>query len=242
MAAVNFSIATIRRGIHNLFTERNDALIASKAGVYHKDELYEAHLGLGALPEVLTSTPYKVELRTTDGRHDRFGRLIYFVTEACFQDPNASAEMVAAAQQIRDAFIPSLDELTDSYATEAERAIKRKPLLVSLGDTLKKFTLPWNPSQTLLDVATSFLNEGEKLNELLNDRADVPKGARAQALTLRNKAMAVLNRLRKDLQKEIARDSNLPRDLEQRVFGFFDTLHAMESAGKSNDSTNNETP
>ncbi len=239
---MNYSLTTIRRGTHNLFTERPEALNASKAGVYHKDELHELHLGIGALPEVLTSTPYKVELRTTDGRHDRLGRLIYFTTEACFQDPNASAEMVAAAQQIRDAFIPSLDELTDSYATEAERAIKRKPLLLSLGDVLKKFVLPWNGNQTLLDVATSFVEEGEKLNGLLNDRADVPKGVRAQALTLRNKAMSVLNRLRKDLKKEIARDMNLPRDLEQRVFGFFDTLHAMETAGRPSESTESHTP
>jgi len=212
---VNYSLTTIRRGTHNLFTERPEALNASKAGAYHKDELYEVHINIGALPEVLTSTPYKVELRTTDGRHDRFGRLIYFTTEACFQDPNASAEMVAAAQQIREAFIPSLDELTDSYATEAERAVKRKPLLLSLGDVLKKFTLPWDANRTLLDVATSFVEEGEKLNGLLNDRADVPKGVRTQALILRSKAMAILNRLRKDLKKEVARDMSLPRDLEQ---------------------------
>lgn len=239
---MNFSLTTIRRGTHNLFTERLEALHASKAGAYHKDELYELHIDIGALPEVLTSTPYKVELRTTDGRHDRLGRLIYFITEACFQDPNASPEMVAAAQKIRDEFIPTLDELTDSYATEAERALQRKPLLSSLGEVLKKFALPWNASQTLLDVATSFVEEGEKLNGLLNDRADVPRGVRAQALTLRNKAMAVLNRLRKDLQKEIARDMSLPRDLEHRVFGFFDTLHAMESAGRSNESTNDQAP
>ncbi len=232
---MNFSLTTIRRGTHNLFTERTDALNASKAGAYLNDELYELHLGIGALPEVLTSTPYKVELRTTDGRHDRLGRLIYFITEACFQDPNAPPEMVAAAQQIREAFIPSLDELTDSYATEAERAIKRKPLIASLADVLKTFALPWNANQTLFDVATSFVDEGEKLNGLLNDRADVPKGVRAQALTLRNKAMSVLNRLRKDLKKEVARDMSLPKDLEQRVFGFFDTLHAMESAGRSSE-------
>lgn len=42
--------------------------------------------------------------------------------------------------------------------------------------------------------------------------------------------------------KEIARDMNLPRDLEQRVFGFFDTLHAMETAGRSNEPTEGQTP
>lgn len=239
---MNFSIATIRRGTQNLFTERMDALNASKSGAYYKDELHDLHLAITALPEALTSTPYKVELRTTDGRHDSLGRLIYFTTEACFQDTDASPDIVAAAQRIRDAFIPSLDELTASYATEAERAAKRKPLLTSLADDLKKFVLPWDDSRSLLNVATSFVEAGEKLNDLLNDRADVPKGVRAQALTLRNKAMSVLNHFRKDLKKEIARNMNLPRDLEQRVFGFFDTLHAMEIAGRPNESTEGSTP
>ncbi|MBK9259121.1 MAG: hypothetical protein IPM54_04735 [Polyangiaceae bacterium] len=239
---MNYSIVTIRRGLRNLFVERTDALNASKAGAYYKEDLHEARISIDAIPEAITSPPYKIELRTTDERHDRLGRVMYFVTEACFHDPDASLEMVAAARQIREAFIPSLDELTGSYATEAERAMKRKPLLQSLGEPLKMFVLPWDPNRTLLDVATSFLTEAEKLEGLLDERADVPKAARAQALVLRTKTMGLLNRFRKDLKKEIERDANLPRDLEQRVFGFFDTLHNMEMAGKSNESAGENKP
>lgn len=132
--------------------------------------------------------------------------------------------------------------MSDSYATEAERAKKRQEALGVMGDTLKTFVAPWDSTRTLFDVVTAFLTEGEKLNALLHDRADVPKGVQSQAAQVRSKAMAVLNRLRKDLKKEIARNPNLPRDLEQRVFGFYDTLHAMESSGKPSGTTPEGTP
>jgi hypothetical protein len=239
---VNYSLNTIRRGTHNLLTERADALNASKAGVYHKDDLQECFVAADALPEVVTSAPYKFELRTTDQRHDGRGRVVYYVTEACAHDPDASAATRENARLIREAFIPSLDELTDSYATEAERAKNRQTTLASMADTLKTFALPWDSSRTLYDVIAAFLAEGEKLNALLNDRADVPKGVQTQALHVRSKTMAVLNRFRKDLKKEIARNPNLPRDLEQRVFGFYDTLHAMESASRASETTTENTP
>jgi hypothetical protein len=239
---VNYSLNTIRRGTQNLFSERADALDASKAGIYHKDELLECLAAVDALPEAVTSAPYKVELRSTDQRHDGLGRVIYYVTEACFHDPDASTATRENARLIRDAFIPSLEELTDSYATEAERAKKRQASVASMADTLKTFALPWDASRTLFDVVTAFLAEGQKLNTLLNDRADVPKGVQAQALQVRTKAMAVLNRFRKDLKKEIARNPKLPQDLEQRVFGFYDTLHEMESSGKPAGTTTGSTP
>jgi hypothetical protein len=102
------------------------------------------------------------------------------------------------------------------------------------------FHLPWDTSKTLFEVATAFLNEGQKLEELLNQRADVPKAVRNQSALARARAMGALRRFRKDLRKEIERDTTLPRDLEQNVFGFFDTLHAMEAAGKSHEPVDGE--
>jgi hypothetical protein len=237
---MNYSLSTIRRGCRNLFTQRLAPLEASKAGVYYKAELHGYYLAIDDLPATITSAPFKDALRTTDDRHDNFGKVIYLVTEACFICPDIDPAFVGAAKQIREAFIPSLDELQRPYAAEGERAIERKPLLTSLEAQLKMFHLPWDASKTLHDIAISFLNEGQKLDELLNQRADVPKGIPRQAATLRAKAMGTLNRFRKDLKKEIERDSNLPRDLEQNVFGFFDTLHAMEAAGKGHEPVEGE--
>jgi hypothetical protein len=41
----------------------------------------------------------------------------------------------------------------------------------------------------------------------------------------------MVNRLRDDLARELAKDAALPRDLDQRVFGYLDTLVAMVPAG-----------
>jgi hypothetical protein len=237
---MNYSLSTIRRGLRNLFTNRLSALEASKAGAYYKVELHGYHVDIGNLPPAVTSAPYKDHLRTTDIRHDGFGKVIHLVTEACFVCPDINPAIVAAAKQIREAFIPSLDELQRPYATEGERAIERKPLLISLEPQLKSFTLPWDSTKSLHDIAVAFLDEGCKLDDLLDQRADVPKAARQQSASVRAKAMGTLSRLRKDLKKEIARDTNLPRDLEQSVFGFFDTLHAMEAAGKGHEPVEGE--
>jgi len=100
--------------------------------------------------------------------------------------------------------------------------------------------LPWDPSKTLLDVAKAFLDEGEKLDELLHQRGNEPKGLRTQAGVLRGKAVGVLNRLRKDLAKEIEQNASLPRDLAHKVFGFFDTLHTMEASGRGHEKVEGE--
>jgi hypothetical protein len=237
---MNYSLSTIRRGLRNLVTQRLPALEASKAGAYYKPELLEYHVAITDLPPATTSAPFKDDLRSTDARHDSFGKVIHCVTETCFLCPDIDPAVLVAAKQVRDAFIPTLEELQSPYAAEGERATERKPLLTSLEPQLKMFHLPWDTSKTLHDIATAFLNEGQKLDELLNQRADVPKAARRQAALLRTKAMGTLSRLRKDLKKEIERDINLPRDLEQGVFGFFDTLHAMEAAGKSHEPVDGE--
>lgn len=237
---MNYSLSTVRRGLRNLFTQRIAALEASKAGAYYKVELHGYATEIGDLPAAIASAPFKDDLRTTDVRHDSLGKVIHLVTETCFVCPDVDPAIIAAAKQIRDAFIPSLDELQSPYAAEGERATERKPLLDSLEPQLKLFFLPWDASKTLLDVATAFLNEGQKLDSLLNQRADVPKGIPRRAASLRAKAVGTLNRLRKDLKKEIERDASLPRDLEQSVFGFFDTLHAMEAAGKGHEPVEGE--
>jgi len=232
---MNYSLSTIRRGCRNLLTQRLAALETSKAGVYYKAELQHHVAAIDDLPATVTSAPFKDELRQTDDRHDAFGKVIHLVTEIAFVCPDVDPTIVTAAKQIREAFIPSLDELNSPYAAEGERALERQPLLASLKPQLEMFRLPWSLTKSLHDIATAYLNEGQQLDALLNQRADVPKGVRSQAAILRAKAMGTLNRLRKDLKKEIERDASLPRDLEQSVFGFFDTLHAMEAAGKSHE-------
>ena len=56
-------------------------------------------------------------------------------------------------------------------------------------------------------------------------RADASLSDRSRAVTLRGEILNALHRLRASLSDEIKEDDTLPRDLEARVFAFFD-LHA----------------
>jgi hypothetical protein len=58
-------------------------------------------------------------------------------------------------------------------------------------------------------------------------RGDVPRAARHQAAALRSRATGLLNRLRQDLAQDVAKTPELPRDLDQRLFGYLDTLVAI---------------
>jgi hypothetical protein len=133
---------------------------------------------------------------------------------------------VDAAQRIRRAFIPSLAELGASYAVEAERAMERKPLLETHKEDLQRF--PMAGRATLYDVAKGYLGAGEQLHQLLSDRSDMPQTTRKEAATLRSATVALLTRFRDDLVRELQRNPALPRDLEQRVFAYFDTLDKMQ--------------
>jgi len=168
-------------------------------------------------------------LGQTDKRHDGFGSVIFLATEVAFRLPDASDDLVAAARRLRAAVIPKLAELRSSYRLEADQAIDREPQLETLADDLRRFPVP--DGRTLLEVATGFVAEGKKLHSLLSERGNVPKGQRARAAIIRSQTLGMINRLRDDLDRELAKDASLPRDLDQRVFGYLDTLGSMIPTG-----------
>lgn len=217
----------LRLFLNDLFSKREADLLLSVAGQYYAPQLRERRTAIGGLPPALTQgTPFADELSAADKNHDGFGAAMYHSTEVVFRLPDAPAELVAAAVRIRLAFIPELKELLDSYAEEADRAIEREPKLEELAADLRLFPVPDN--RTLYDVATSFLAAGRNIHDLLSRRADVPKGARARAAAIRSETVGVINRLRADLGREIKKNPALPRDLDQRVFGYLDTLLSMK--------------
>lgn len=54
------------------------------------------------------------------------------------------------------------------------------------------------------------------------------KPDRSALVALRPSAIRTLNELREKLQREVAKDKSLPRDLESRVFGYHDTVLSMK--------------
>jgi hypothetical protein len=220
------TLTDVNLGIRDLLDKRNADLLLTKAGKYYHPLLEEQRDALDALPTALTGgAPFAAELDLIDARHDGYGGTIYFVTEVYLRLPDAPAAIVEAARRIRLAFIPTLNELGASYPVEAERALERKPLLVSMKSDLLLF--PMAGGGTLVDVATSYLAAGEEINDKLSSRADVPKGARKAAAQLRSSIVGLLGRLRADVLRELKKNSALPQDLEQKIFGYFDTLESM---------------
>jgi hypothetical protein len=167
-------------------------------------------------------------LLDADEEHDGYGRVIFYVTEAVLQDPACTPENKEAAELVRAEFIPALSELQDRYLDEASRAKNRKERLEdkAVKGALKRF--PMVEHGTLLEVGTKFVAAGIRLHDLLSDRGDVVKPDRRAAITVRPRLIGVLNELRVKLKKEVAKDPKLPRDLEQRVFGYFDTILGMK--------------
>ncbi len=225
------TLVHLKLGLRDLLDKRAVDLHKSKAGAFHAEELKEHLDGLEALPPALTGgAPLTAELERVDAKHDGFGGAIWFATEVYARLPGAEADVVEAASRIRAAFVPELGELQASYAVEADRAADRRPLLKSMKADLQ--AIPVAGGGTLHDVATAFLDAGDELESLLSQRADAtPRGSRKQASALRSTTIGLLNRLRADLAKEVRKNPKLPRDLDARVFGYFDTLGDMNGRG-----------
>lgn len=225
------TLTHLKLGLRDLLDKRGVDLAKSKSGAFHTDDLQEHLDAIDALPPVLTGgTPLTAELDLVDTKHDGFGGAIYYATEIYVHLPDADPGVVATAARIRQAFVPELAELQAAYAIEADRAADRRPLLKSMKADLQ--SIPVAGGGTLLDVASSFLDAGDELDELLSNRADaLPRGSRKQAASLRSTTIGLLNRLRADLVNEVRKNPKLPRDLETRVFGYFDTLGDMHASG-----------
>ena len=175
-------------------------------------------------------TPLAQELSDKDAEHDGFGGAVWFFTEAYMRCPDASDKIRAAAARIRGQFIPALQELQATFATEAQRARDRQAVLKDYKDDLKLF--PIAEGGTLYDWVTAYLEAGLKLNELLSDRADTPLDSRAGAGALRAKTLGILSRMRGSIEDEVRTNKKLPRDLDAQVFAYYDQLAAQRPAPK----------
>jgi hypothetical protein len=217
------TLSDLDAGLRDLFEARRADLRKAKAGKYYEPMLKEQLAIIQALPAALTrGAPGDASLEALDAEHDGYGAAIYFTTEVYLRLPGASRSLVESATRIREGFIPSLVELGASYATEAERALERRPLLASLRADLERF--PMAGGGTLADTATAFLDAGQRLSDMLAARADVPAERAREGAKVRSSTVGMLSRLRADVTAELKKNKKLPRDLDARIFGTFDKL------------------
>ncbi|UQA54976.1 hypothetical protein [Polyangium aurulentum] len=226
------TLSDLDLGLRSLLEERKADLDLSAAGNLYGPMLAERLAAIQALPEALRRRPLAGKLAAADTHHDGFGGGIWSYTEAVLHAPDLDDDVKAAAQRIRDAFIPERSALTASYADEASKAKKNRPKLEMLEADLKAFPLP--KGKTLHDWVTGFLDAGDTLDTLLDQRSQTEGNAngKANAGSLRSDTLGVLNEFRATLRREIKHNPKLPADLESRIFSYLDELNARRKPKK----------
>ncbi|MBK9261879.1 MAG: hypothetical protein IPM54_19005 [Polyangiaceae bacterium] len=236
----NLGLGDILLGLRNLATERKADLLLSTTGKLYAPKLAKQQTQLEAVPEAMRGgRPLAQELAVKDEHHDGFGEAIHYYTEAIIRLPSAPQGLKDAAIRVRDAFVPKLGVLRASYANEAATAMRKRPLLDSLKADLQAIAVPHPAGATMLDWATAFIDAGDDIDKLLNDRSLVGTDTLGTpVLKIRTTTLGLLSRFRAALIDEIEEDTSLPRDLEARVFSYFDQLQKTrdEAAARRNKS------
>lgn len=223
------NLADIKLGVDDLLDKRRPALVLSSIGKSYLPMLEGKQKFVNALPLAFTGgRPLAEALGATDNEHDGFGGAIWYLTEAYLRLPVQNASTIESVKRIRAALIPNLSGLGDSYADEAEAAIRRKGELAQIETDLK--AIPVNMGGTsLYDWAIGFLGAGEKLSVLLSERADAAIGGRAGSQKLRSETIALLNRVRSAIADECVMSPALPQDLDAQIWGYLDELEKQRA-------------
>lgn len=223
------NLADLKLGLDDLLSKRLPNLVLCKIGQGYVPMLQGKQKAIDALSLALTGGRPLVEaLATTDGEHDGYGGAIWHLTEAYLRLPVQNAAMLESVMRIRAALIPNLSGLNDSYADEAEAAIRRKNELAQIESDLKAISVNMGGT-SLYDWATGFLGAGERLSVLLSERADAPSGGRTGSQKLRSETIALLNRARSAIADECATSTTLPQDLEAQIWGYLDELEKQRA-------------
>jgi hypothetical protein len=226
------NVADIYLGLEDLFTKRHDALLLTNAGKGQDEVLGVQRDEINALPAAMTGgRAFADELAVADDEHDGLGYALWHLTEAYIRSPKSSPELVETALRVRDAFVPEISQLQASYADEAAAAGLRKSHLDVLEADLKRLPVDGG---TAYNWAAAFVAAGEKLSTLLSQRADVESQTRKNAQLLRSETIGILNDLRRAISREKKRNNFLPDNIDELIFGYFDTLEEnRERAAKT---------
>jgi len=216
------TLGDLKQGLDDLLTTRQAALALTRVGKAYEDLLKQKRVQMDALPtEFGEGKPVPELLANIDAEHDGYGTAIYYLTEAYLHLPNIDTDVLEAIMHIRASLIPSLEQLHDSYADEAEAALRRKAALPQLAADLMRIPVVGG---NLNSWAGAFVEAGAKLQKLLEQPADSGATQRKEAQRLRLETLGLLNHARTVISDEIASRSTLPRHLDTQIFGFLDQL------------------
>jgi hypothetical protein len=225
------NLTDLRLGLDDLLTVRRGPLLRTQSGKANEKVLEEQRQAINVLPAPLTGgRPFAEELALRNAEHDAFGLGIWHMTEAYLRIPGIESEIAAAAQRIRDAFIPDPDRLRDTYADQASAVGSRRDNMINLIDDLVR--IPVAGGSTLFDWVAGFVGAGEQIAKILIQRSEINATTRKHAMGLHADTIRILNELRRSVAAEIARTMGMPRTTEDDIFGYFDLLEVTRIEAK----------
>ena len=218
----NLTLADLGEGLIDLLDNRVKSLEATQTGKLYGPILSAKRKAIEHALKVAFETKAG-DLSETDAQHDGLGGAIWHFTEAVLCQPFVSVERREAARRIREAFIPDLGVLSDSYADEAAAAKANRPKLAAFEAELRM--LPTPDGQTLYEWAAAFVNKGDELARKLAARTQGSAlEAFRQQTALRVTTIGILGRFRASLRDELKDNPSLPVTIESDLFSGVDAL------------------
>lgn len=218
----NLTLADLGEGLADLLDHRAKSLESTQTGKLYGPILAAKRKAVDHALKVALETKAG-DLSETDAQHDGLGGAIWHFTEAVLCQPFVAVERREAARRIRDAFIPDLSVLSDSYADEAAAAKANRPKLNALEAELRM--LPTPDGHTLYEWALAFVDKGDELARKLAARTQGSAlEAFRQQTALRVTTIGLIGRFRASLRDELKENPALPATIEADLFSGLDGL------------------
>jgi hypothetical protein len=212
--------------LDDLFENKIGLLEQAKAFAIYRPALEERREKLAAVRKALEGRPLSEELKTADLVHDSTGRALHLICTGLGQLVTLDQDQRNLLARIQKTFVPTLGDLQKSYEDEAAAAARRRPALEEMEAELKAF--PVAPEMTMHTLVSSYIDAGQQIDVLLSKRAtataEETSGREAESVAIRSETVGLLGRFRSALADEIAMTPELQRDLEAKVFAYYDQL------------------
>jgi hypothetical protein len=171
-------------------------------------------------------TPLVQALEETEQRFDSGIRAFHYVCFGLAQFVDFPKDVREFLDNAKKSLAPSLRVIKNSHKAKAASAKAEEKNLAALKASLEAF--PIGPNATLYTLAAAYIEAGGKLDTLLSSRADTFVDEELkytkEVRVLRSRTVGIINKFREALAQEVKINPALPRDLEARVFAYYDQL------------------
>lgn len=233
----DLTLHELEQGMTRLMEGANAAQLA----LLLSSAIYQATLAallakIRALPEELRGRPVALLLKENDVVRDKWLRAICLLVEAMRICPKQTEATVGAAYAVVHDFALSLGDVNDTYAENDSKATAHTKHLNTHAATLAAVSTP--DGGTLAEWFEEFIAAGKKSGDLLYNRSEklAEVSQRTEAGRLRSECIGMLGEFRTVVRREVDQRPELPRTLEQELFGMFDTLQMLAEQRNQNES------